>query len=264
VARGNHSSAAVPARSCEDGDRSPRDVAAEKMTGDLGEAGARVLHHPFERDAQLLDHDPVDLAHLVDREPGQGAGRNRSRVSLHATRALGPLRLELHAEPVGDPVHVVVVGDDLVRIDDRAVVNARGPKPLDVGLGDRRRGARELGRVGEQRTEPCVEVVPACGGDRLRERRIAGLPDERGAVLDDSVVAVVRGRNGYSDRLSLAPRQWRVPEHDRPVEADVRLERGAIQRMRRQDVRSVLAFRVGTHPGLNGPPFRSSFANQSF
>jgi hypothetical protein len=32
---------------------------------DLREAAAGVLHHPHERDPELLDHDPVDLAHLL-------------------------------------------------------------------------------------------------------------------------------------------------------------------------------------------------------
>jgi len=42
----------------------------------------------------------------------------------------------LHAEPVGDAVDVVVVGDDLVRVDDRAVVEAVCAQPLEVCFED--------------------------------------------------------------------------------------------------------------------------------
>jgi hypothetical protein len=42
----------------------------------------------------------------------------------------------LNAEPVGDAVDVVVVGDDLVRVDDRAVVEAVRAQPLEVCLED--------------------------------------------------------------------------------------------------------------------------------
>jgi hypothetical protein len=78
----------------------------------------------------------------------------------------------LHAEPVGDAVDVVVVGDDLVRVDDRGVVEAVRAQPLEVCLEALGGSERQLAGVLEQRGEPRPEFLDVSGDDRLRERSV--------------------------------------------------------------------------------------------
>ncbi len=59
-------------------------VAAEQEPGDEGEIATRILRHAHERDPELLDHQPVDLAHLRNRKPRDGGGcdpRGRARAT---------------------------------------------------------------------------------------------------------------------------------------------------------------------------------------
>jgi hypothetical protein len=78
----------------------------------------------------------------------------------------------LHAEPVGDAVDVVVAGDDLVRVDDRAVVEAMRTQPLEVLLDDLGGSECQLAGVLEQRGEPRPMFLDVSGDDRLRERNV--------------------------------------------------------------------------------------------
>jgi hypothetical protein len=83
-----------------------------------------------------------------------------------------PVGLELNAEPVGDSVHIVEVGDDLVGVDDAPVVQPVGTEPVEVVLDDLCRRERQLGCVVEQRGEPRPELVDVAGDDRLRRRSV--------------------------------------------------------------------------------------------
>jgi hypothetical protein len=62
----DQAAAAVSTRPGEHEDRASCRVTAEQLARHLGEAAAGVLHHPHQRDSEFLDHDPVDLAHLLD------------------------------------------------------------------------------------------------------------------------------------------------------------------------------------------------------
>ena len=48
-----------------------------------------------------------------------------------------PAVLELDAEPVCDPVDVIEIGDDLVGVDDRAVIEPGATERCEIGLGER-------------------------------------------------------------------------------------------------------------------------------
>ena len=135
------SAAAVAAAAGEDEHAATARIAAEQVPGEQRQVSAGVLHHLLERDREL-DHQAVDFTHLLDRQPGNRVGSDRREgqvgagVSARAALFRRPVALELHAEPVGDAVDVVVVGDDLVRVDDRAVVEAVRAQPLEVCLED--------------------------------------------------------------------------------------------------------------------------------
>jgi hypothetical protein len=55
-----------------------------------------------------------------------------------------------------------------------------------------RRRARQHQRVLAQSRHTLIKLIPCAGGDRLRERGVARLAGQTLAVVDDSVVAVVR------------------------------------------------------------------------
>jgi hypothetical protein len=78
----------------------------------------------------------------------------------------------LHAEPVGDAVDVVVVGDDLVGVDDGAVVEAVRAQPVEIVFADVCGRERQLAGVGKQRCKPGLERVQVAGDDRLRQRSV--------------------------------------------------------------------------------------------
>jgi hypothetical protein len=78
----------------------------------------------------------------------------------------------LHAEPVGDAIDVVEVGDDLVRVDDRAVVEPVRAQPLEVLLDDLRWCECQFAGVLEQRGEPRPVFLDVSGDDRLRQRSV--------------------------------------------------------------------------------------------
>jgi hypothetical protein len=78
----------------------------------------------------------------------------------------------LDAEPVGDAIDVVVVGDDLVGVDDGTVVEAVCAQPVEVVFGDVCRGERQLARVCEQRRQPSADIAEVAGDDRLRQRSV--------------------------------------------------------------------------------------------
>jgi hypothetical protein len=161
-------------------------------------------------------------------------------VPISAAHVGGPARLQLDAEAVRDPVDVVVVGDDLVGVDDRAVVEPVLPQLFDVARRDRGRRTRQLKRVGEERAQSGLQLSVCARGDRLGQRGVARLSRERLAVLDDSVEALVRRRDGDRDRLPLHTRQRRGAEHDRPAEPHVRVDCIGVQGVRGEDVRHLL------------------------
>jgi hypothetical protein len=72
-----------------------------------------------------------------------------TRVAVSGRSAFVPVRLELHAEALGHPVHVVEVGHDLVGVDDVALRQAGVQQGADVVLldGGRVRGQRKGVRV---------------------------------------------------------------------------------------------------------------------
>jgi len=103
-----------------------------------------------------------------DRREGQGGAAESARTALFRR----PVTLELHAEPIGDPVDVVVVGDDLVGVDDRAVLEAVRAQPVEIFLEDLGGSERQLAGVLEERREPRRELVVVAGDDRLRQRSV--------------------------------------------------------------------------------------------
>jgi hypothetical protein len=132
----------------------------------------------LERDRELVEHQPVDFTHLFDRQPRNRVGSDRWKgqvgagVSARTALFRGPVALELHAESVGDAIDVVEVGDDLVRVDDRAVVESVRAQPLEVLLDDLRRCECQFAGVLEQRGEPRTVFLDVSGDDRLRQRSV--------------------------------------------------------------------------------------------
>jgi hypothetical protein len=67
VAGGGHATAAVAAVAGDHEHALAAGVAAEQPSCEHRQRAAGVLHHLLERDRELVDHQPVDLAHLGHR-----------------------------------------------------------------------------------------------------------------------------------------------------------------------------------------------------
>lgn len=103
------------------------------------------------------------------------------RLQTHSIRAgtpcfFRPPLFEFDAEAIRDAVHVVEVGDDLIRIDYGPVVETSPPKVLDIISSHAVRSERQLYRVATQSGQTCTDVFKAPRGDRLRKRGITRFP----------------------------------------------------------------------------------------
>ena len=72
--RGREAAAAVSSRPGENERPRAAEIAADEQPGERREAAARVLHHLFQRDAELVGHDPIHLAHLSTVSQGTAEG----------------------------------------------------------------------------------------------------------------------------------------------------------------------------------------------
>jgi len=81
--------------------------------------------------------------------------------------------LALDAEPRGDAVDVVEVGDEVVGVDDRAVIEAQLSEWREILHTQGRRGVHELLGVAAECGRALGDSFDVTGDDRLRERRVA-------------------------------------------------------------------------------------------
>ena len=246
----------VPSGACQHHHSLSTRVTTEKPPGKDCEIATRVLRHPLQGDPEILDHGAVDLAHLIDSDPRDASGRNgrklarsvsRQVVSVGAHR-IRPSRLQIHTESVGDAIHVVEVGYDLVAIDDGSIVKPDRVEGIHIGASHVRWGRRKPKSVPAKGRQAWTEALESTGDDRLRERSIPRFPENRLAVMDHSVVAVVGGRDAYRHRLTFEARKGGLPEHDGPIQGYVGSLHSGIQAMTRENVVEPLAALTGRHP----------------
>jgi len=135
--------------------------------------------------------------------------------------------LGLDAETIRDTGDVVEIADHLNGVVYRPVVEAVAAERVDVRSDHVLGVMGELRREGAQRTVGLAElgVAPVArdGVDvGIRVCRVRNLvsdlfPEVVGVRLR-SVVAVLLARRHGGEHLALGPGQWRLGEHDRPVE----------------------------------------------
>ena len=120
-----------------------------------------------------------------------------------AGQGVGPFRLGLDADSLGNPVDVVEERDHLDRIVNARVAQAVTSKTVGISLGDRSRLMRELHRKVAQGSDPRLDLsLPVVVRGVFGELVWGALGTEVVGMRLDSVVAVVRP--GHDDGEELA------------------------------------------------------------
>lgn len=178
---------------------------------------------------QGLDDGRADLPCADDED-------SHASVNL-AGRGVGPLRLALDADSLGDPVDVVEEGDHLDRVVDAGVAPAVASKALGVSVGDRSGRVRELHCEVAQGSDPRLDIrCPVVVRGVLGKLVWGALGTEVVGMRLDSVVAVVRPGDDDGEELAVCAGQLGAAEHDFPLEAHRRAQDPRAQAHRLDDV----------------------------
>lgn len=163
-----------------------------------------------------------------------------SRIASRPARERSAL--ELDAEPGGQPIDIVEIGDDADEVVDAAVAEVLRAKRREISFGDRGGRARQLERELDHGARPRAQ------GRRLRIRRervdqrlIVRQPPKRRPMVLHSIEAVVGAGHADSDRLALRPRELGTREHDLFVQLDVREHHFRVDAVDADDVRDATA-----------------------
>ncbi len=85
----DHASSAVVPRPDQHHHSPAREFTPEEDAGHLGQIPSRVLHHLKEIDPQFLDHETIDLSHLLGREARKHLGPHLPERNRDITGPLG-------------------------------------------------------------------------------------------------------------------------------------------------------------------------------